>query len=174
MGLRRHRTGHRGLHGRGLPARRPHPAERGTPELEEKNQMSHFPNSANEKENGHDNLVQRNTVSGGRGPAILVSSLDSENTSDRNAISNNVANSKLDSGILVNNNATATVLEHNTANGNGDDGIHVDAAGTTVIRNTAKDNLDLGIEAVPGVIDGGGNRATGNGNPAQCLNVLCK
>lgn len=29
------------------------------------------------------------------------------------------------------------------------------------------------LEAVPGVTDGGGNRARGNGNPAQCTNVAC-
>jgi hypothetical protein len=39
--------------------------------------------------------------------------------------------------------------------------------------NIANQNQDLGIEAVPGVIDGGGNRAAGNGNPLQCTNVLC-
>ena len=33
----------------------------------------------------------------------------------------------------------------------------------------ANDNGDLGIEAVSGVTDGGGNRARGNGNPAQCV-----
>jgi hypothetical protein len=27
---------------------------------------------------------------------------------------------------------------------------------------------------VPGVIDGGGNRAAGNGNPAQCTNIACQ
>ena len=37
------------------------------------------------------------------------------------------------------------------------------------------DNLskDLGIEAVFGVIDGGGNRARGNGDPRQCVNIFC-
>ena len=40
-------------------------------------------------------------------------------------------------------------------------------------RNTANDNRDLGIEAVPGVIDGGGNRASGNGNVLQCTSVAC-
>jgi len=33
---------------------------------------------------------------------------------------------------------------------------------------------EVGIEAVPGVTDGGGNRAHGNGNAAQCLNVACR
>ena len=50
----------------------------------------------------------------------------------------------------------------------------MDAAGTTIARNKANINADLGIEAVPGVIDGGGNKAHGNGNPAQCMNVSCK
>jgi hypothetical protein len=31
----------------------------------------------------------------------------------------------------------------------------------------------MGIAAVPGTHDGGGNRAAGNGNPAQCLNIVC-
>ena len=32
---------------------------------------------------------------------------------------------------------------------------------------------DLGIEAIPGTIDLGGNRASGNGNPLQCQVVTC-
>lgn len=121
-----------------------------------------------------DNVLQHNSLSGGKGPAIFVTSLESPHTSDRNLVANNVVHNNLNSGILVNNNATATLLKHNTANGNGDDGIYADAAGTTITGNTADDNLNLGIEAVPGVIDGGGNSASRNGNPAQCLNVLCK
>jgi hypothetical protein len=34
-------------------------------------------------------------------------------------------------------------------------------------------NTDLGIEAVSGISDAGGNHAQGNGNPAQCTNVSC-
>jgi parallel beta-helix repeat protein len=120
-----------------------------------------------------DNVVLRNSVTAGRGPAILVSSLDSMETSDRNVFARNVANSSLADGIVVAGNATATVLKGNTASENGDDGIRVDAAETTLTRNTANFNRDLGIEAVPGVIDGGGNRARGNGNPLQCTNVAC-
>ena len=47
-------------------------------------------------------------------------------------------------------------------------GIDVDSASTTLARNTANRDGDLGIEAVLGVRDGGGNRARGNGNPLQC------
>jgi parallel beta-helix repeat protein len=120
-----------------------------------------------------DNLMQRNVVTGGKGPAFLVTSLDSQGTSDRNVVSHNVANSKLSDGIVVDGSATATLLERNTANRNGADGIDVHAVGTTVTLNTANLNHDLGIEAVWGVIDGGGNRASGNGNPLQCTNVTC-
>jgi parallel beta-helix repeat protein len=66
-----------------------------------------------------------------------------------------------------------TLLERNIAIGAGDDGIDVDSTTTSLRRNTANRNGDLGIEAVPGVIDGGGNQAHGNGNPAQCTNISC-
>jgi nitrous oxidase accessory protein NosD len=77
-------------------------------------------------------------------------------------------------GVLVGSSARRAVISDNFSKGNGDDGIDVDAAGTTVARNKANVNADLGIEAVPGVIDGGGNKAHGNGNRAQCINVSCK
>jgi large repetitive protein len=68
---------------------------------------------------------------------------------------------------------TNTILDSNVAIGAGDDGIDVNSAATTLTRNLALRNGDLGIEAVAGVTDGGGNRAAGNGNPAQCTNVNC-
>ena len=46
------------------------------------------------------------------------------------------------------------------------DGIHV-------ARNVAIANAALGIEA-PGVEDGGGNRARANGDPLQCVGVVCE
>jgi parallel beta-helix repeat protein len=77
-------------------------------------------------------------------------------------------------GVLVGSSARRATVRDNFSKGNGDDGIDVDAAGITVARNKANVNVDLGIEAVPGVIDGGGNKAHGNGNPAQCINVSCR
>ena len=56
------------------------------------------------------------------------------------------------------------MLLRNLAVHSGDDGIDVRAPGTTVTRNIANDNHNLGISAVPGVIDGGGNQAAGNGD----------
>jgi hypothetical protein len=32
----------------------------------------------------------------------------------------------------------------------------------------------MGIEAVRGVIDGGGNKASGNGDPRQCKHITCR
>jgi parallel beta-helix repeat protein len=121
-----------------------------------------------------DNVLHDNVVVGGRGPAIFVTSLDAADTSDRNTVARNVANSASDSGIVVSNGASGNVITHNTANGSGDDGIHVDSLGNAVSRNTADDNHDLGIEAVDGTVDRGGNHADGNGNPAQCVGVRCR
>ena len=53
------------------------------------------------------------------------------------------------------------------------DGIDVASPATTVTRNTVLRNGNLGIEAVAGVIDGGGNHAAGNVNAAQCTIVSC-
>ena len=118
--------------------------------------------------------VDRNIFTGGRGPAIFVTKLEAAAASRDTVISRNFVNSKFSDGILVDNGATGTLLVGNLAIRNGDDGIDVDVPGTTLTRNTANHNHDLGIEAVPGVIDGGGNHAAGNGNPAQCTNIDCK
>ena len=71
-----------------------------------------------------------------------------------------------------------TVIEGNRTERNGDDGIDVDVGEfggpITVRANRALFNFDLGIEADRGTVDGGGNRARHNGNPAQCVGVSCK
>jgi parallel beta-helix repeat protein len=90
-----------------------------------------------------------------------------------NTISRNVVRGPAVDGVIVESTAFDTLLERNIAIGAGDDGIDVDSAATTMIRNLASHNGDLGIEAVSGVTDGGGNHAVANGNPAQCTNVAC-
>jgi hypothetical protein len=93
---------------------------------------------------------------------------------DRFTVTGNVV-SEIDftDGIRVEAQAVGTVLRANVATRNRDDGIDVNNPATTVTANVANDNTDLGIEAVAGVTDGGGNRARGNGNPAQCVGVVC-
>lgn len=118
------------------------------------------------------NTVTDNVITGGRGPAVLVTSLDSPEPSTGNVISRNVVNSRLADGILVDNGARRNVVARNRSSRNGDDGIDVTAT-TVVTRNIADRNHDLGVEADPGVVDGGWNRAARNGNPAQCSGIAC-
>ena len=75
--------------------------------------------------------------------------------------------------------STGNQLLANVANANVDTGIGIfedtpgDAAGNSLKGNTANRNQNHGIDAVTGTIDGGGNRASGNAIPPQCLNVAC-
>jgi parallel beta-helix repeat protein len=121
------------------------------------------------------NLLKGNDVDGAASNGIRVTAFDdtAEPAEDNVIRDNEVEHAQLD-GILVDETAPGSLVERNVVSEAGDDGIDVESSATTLTRNTAKRNGDYGIEAVPGVIDGGGNRAFGNGNPAQCLNVACK
>jgi len=120
---------------------------------------------------GGGTLADRNEVSNDT-IGILVSNTDAILT--RNVVSDNATD-----GIQVVNTVTVsfprtTVVDRNRSERNGDDGIDVDVTTATISNNLANFNGDLGIEAVPGVTDGGGNKAHANGNPLQCLNIRCK
>jgi parallel beta-helix repeat protein len=101
-----------------------------------------------------------------------------------NLIRQNTVSETTDSGILVGGGSVGTVVKGNLATRAGfspyepgdprTDGIDVGDPGTVIADNRANDNFDYGIQAVSGVIDGGGNTASGNGNPLQCLNVVCE
>jgi nitrous oxidase accessory protein NosD len=78
-----------------------------------------------------------------------------------------------DDGLLVMLTAKHTLLRHNIVRHSQDDGFDVNDRTTKLTGNRAVRNADLGIEAVRGVNDGGGNRASGNGDPRQCVNVRC-
>lgn len=67
---------------------------------------------------------------------------------------------------------SGNVIDDNVVRRSADDGIDVEGE-DVVAGNRADRNGDLGIEAEPGVVDGGGNRARGNGNPLQCVGVAC-
>ena len=76
-------------------------------------------------------------------------------------------------GFLVNEKDGHSLLKHNIATGAGDDGFDVASRTTTLTGNRAVRNADLGIEAVRGVTDGGGNIARHNGDPRQCTHIAC-
>jgi parallel beta-helix repeat protein len=98
----------------------------------------------------------------------------SVNVSNRVSVLNNLVRGATHDGIFVGDRNTDVTLHRNSARRNGDDGIDVESPNATVVGNEANRNADLGIEAVEGVQDGGGNTAFGNGNPLQCLNVVCQ
>jgi parallel beta-helix repeat protein len=76
-------------------------------------------------------------------------------------------------GFLVDPTAVGTILLRNAAFANGDDGFDIRASSSRLGHNGAAYNGGYGIKAVPGVVDLGGNTASNNRGPAQCLNVTC-
>jgi parallel beta-helix repeat protein len=93
---------------------------------------------------GGSNVVRRNVVTGSGGDAFRVTKKDDH-----------------------------SVLRQNIARGAGDDGFRVQSRTSKLTDNRAIANGDLGIRAVEGVIDGGGNIARRNGDPRQCVNISC-
>jgi parallel beta-helix repeat protein len=125
-----------------------------------------------------DNRIEKNSViANGDGSVggihLFVPSEEPGLTSNDNVISKNRLVATDGDGVLVDAGQSGNVIKGNRVSENTDDGIDVESSATTLTANTANDNHDLGIEAVPGVTDGGGNKASGNGNPLQCTNVFC-
>lgn len=108
-------------------------------------------------------VVSGNTLVNNSSTGVLV-----RGTSTGTQVIGNQSHQNTFSGITIENGPTSTLVADNSVSGNGGNGIDVRSASTTIARNTATYNANLGIFAVAGVTDGGGNRAFGNGNPAQC------
>jgi parallel beta-helix repeat protein len=123
-------------------------------------------------EKGRGNLVAHNVVGGGRGAGIRLG-FDQVGGAN-NVVRRNLVRASRGDGFVVAEGDNHSLLKRNVAIGAGDDGFDVNNSSAKLTRNQAAGNSDLGIEAVAGVNDGGGNRASGNGNPAQCTNVACK
>jgi parallel beta-helix repeat protein len=139
-------------------------------------------------EGGHDNLIAHNVVvragRAGHGhrqshtAGIRVGLIREQMGNGPRAVDtvvrrNRVKRTRKD-GLLVEATAKHTLLNRNLARDAGDDGFGVDSRRTKLIRNRAVRNDDLGIDAVRGVTDGGGNIARHNGDPRQCINVVCR
>ncbi len=120
---------------------------------------------------GDRNLIAANRAEGEFEGAIEVL------TGDRNLVRGNqttqLENDFARPVILIAAPASRTSVIRNSATRGDDDGIRIDSPGTLVRGNTANDNAALGINAVDGVIDGGDNHASGNGDPRQCVGVIC-
>jgi parallel beta-helix repeat protein len=119
------------------------------------------------------NAVRSNSVRANLRAGIVLDSpragsQPNENRVVRNSVTRNGAD-----GVMVLGAASGNLLSRNRTARNGDDGIDVESPHTIVTKNKANRNADLGIEAIAGVIDGGGNKARGNGIPLQCVKFRC-
>jgi parallel beta-helix repeat protein len=92
---------------------------------------------------------------------------------DTSVLKRNRLRSNTSDGIQTDAASTGNQLIKNQSNKNGHDGIHVSGTANTITKNHADKNANLGIFALVGNIDGGGNRAHHNGNAAQCAGVVC-
>jgi parallel beta-helix repeat protein len=123
-------------------------------------------------EGNRNEIVRNRLVRNGGGLLITIVSRGGEAVG--NVIRRNVVRNPRVDGISVDEVPKRTVISRNLVVGAGRDGISVLSPATRLTRNRAVRNGHLGIKAVEGVTDGGGNRASGNGDPRQCLNVKCR
>jgi CSLREA domain-containing protein len=143
-----------------------------------------------ESSNSNDLLIENNDASDS-----LQTGLEIGNGVDI-IIRNNIANRNGGAGISMEGAAFDTlgnpvggaIIEGNTANENLESGLNVADGGHLIRDNTAHNNAGFGILAgenpVPGEppgppnpsanVDGGGNVASGNGEPEQCAGVVCE
>jgi parallel beta-helix repeat protein len=100
----------------------------------------------------HDSLISANRAGANHDGMVLSGG---QFGSDGNRLVGNVANKNRGVGIAL--------VEDNKGH----------ATGNSLKRNTANRNGDHGMDVVAATIDKGGNRASGNARPPQCVNVVC-
>jgi len=124
-------------------------------------------------EKGHGNLVAHNVVAHTHHAGIRLGFNSPFVGGAHNVVRGNLVRDSRKDGFLVGKKDRHSLLKGNVAKRSGDDGFDIESRSARLTRNRAVDNGDLGIEAVFSVIDGGGNRAHGNGDPRQCVNIVC-
>jgi nitrous oxidase accessory protein NosD len=118
---------------------------------------------------GRGNVVARNVVTRARKEGIYLGVFGGGN----NTVRRNRVTGSGGSGFRVNKEDHHSLLKRNRARHSKDDGFLIETRTTKLTDNRAVRNRHLGIDAVAGVIDGGGNVARHNGNPRQCTHVRC-
>jgi parallel beta-helix repeat protein len=126
-----------------------------------------------EVDGGDHNVIARNSVRDTEGDAIIVGCPQCGGLVGTVVRRNHIRGAGAD-GVHLSGTARHTLLKRNHAFGAKDDGLDANNPTTQLTRNEARRNGDLGIEARRGVIDGGGNRASGNGDRRQCVHVKCR
>ena len=115
---------------------------------------------------GHDSLVARNLVTHADRTGIRVGGAS-------HIVRRNRVRRTGGDAFIVDPGPGRIKLRRNLARGAGDDGFDIASPMAKLISNRAIGNADLGIEAVRGVSDGGGNIARRNGNPTRCTHIAC-
>jgi parallel beta-helix repeat protein len=125
---------------------------------------------------GRENMIARNVVVDARGRGISLG-VDFADGPDFGGVDNIVRRNEVKGSggdaFLVNHKGSY-VLKRNVARGAKDDGFDVESRSTRLVKNRATRNAALGIKAVRGVTDGGGNVARHNGDRRQCTHIACK
>jgi large repetitive protein len=124
-------------------------------------------------EQGHGNLVARNDIVRPRNSGVYLALNAPPIGGHDNLIRRNFVRASGDDAFLVRKEDRHSRLKRNLAVGAGDDGFDVRSRTAKLTGNRALRNADLGIEAVRGVRDGGGNVARHNGDPRQCTHIAC-
>jgi parallel beta-helix repeat protein len=125
-------------------------------------------------EKGHGNLIADNVVVHARRAGIRLGIPHPFLGGAHNVVRGNVVRKSRVDGFLVNAKDDHSLLKRNRATRAGDDGFDVQSRTATLTRNRAVRNHDLGIDAVRGSNDGGGNIARHNGDPRQCTHIACR
>ncbi len=123
-------------------------------------------------EGDRNEIVRNRVVRGGGG--ILITIVNRGGSAVGNVVRSNVVRNVRVAGISVDPVPKRTLIKGNLVVGAGRAGLAIGSRTSTITENHAARNGGLGIKAVKGVIDGGGNRASGNGDPRQCVNVACR
>ena len=124
-------------------------------------------------ESGHDNLIAANKVRDTDAGGIRLKTFVKSQALDDNVVRRNHVHAAGGRGITIATGVRHTLLLANHVDRAGNAGVGVRSASTVIAENHANHNGSLGIAAVRGVIDGGGNIARGNGDPRQCNHVAC-
>jgi parallel beta-helix repeat protein len=124
-------------------------------------------------EQGRGNLSTRNLVVRARRDGIHVAFEGSGLRSANNVIRRNVVRGSRGDGFAVASPNRHSFLGGNVAIAAGGDGFDIESPSARLRNNRAIRNAELGIEAVRGVIDGGGNIARHNGDLRRCTNISC-
>lgn len=125
-------------------------------------------------EKGNGNLVARNVVLDARKTGIRLGITRPSLGGAHNIVRENLVRTSGGDGFHVYEKDRNSLLLRNIAIGSGDDGFDIEGHSTKLRKNHAMRSRDLGIEAVRGVIDGGGNGAAHSGDPRQCTNIGCR